>query len=113
MSWQESPLPLQRRHSNLNDIGVSPAQEPVEAVSVEPLSAWPEMLGRSVFEGGCAERAAPPLPATNADAARQRTSVRISRVMGRVFPPRPRYHAAHLQRLRKSSVSETGSSYRY
>src|SRR5438874_11593636 len=99
MSWQASPRLSQRRHWNLNDIGVSPDHEPVEVESVIHWRAWPEILGGSVFEGGWGECLAAPLPVTRAAAMIARTSARVSRLTDGVLPAVPRPDAAHLQRL--------------
>jgi len=49
------PLASQRTHWKLKLIGVAPDHEPLEAVSVEPTLALPEMVGSAVLSGADAE----------------------------------------------------------
>jgi hypothetical protein len=70
MFAQLAPAELQRCHWYANVIGLSPLQEPLDAVRVCPSWAVPEIVGRDVFVGGVAAVAAAATPASPSTARR-------------------------------------------
>src|SRR5512143_2613440 len=91
-----SPPELQRCQRKVKLIGVEPDQEPVEAVSVPPPDAPPEIVGGEVLAGAvrCAPCAAPPRRSTPAPTS---SATRLD--MAGVFPPSSKFNGCQTKCL--------------